>query len=99
MTSYNSTIIEEDNLPQTIIPSYAETLEITIDYLKEQLEIKDSKIKQLKNKCCICLSSESEYIFTFCGHYCLCHECNTIYSNEMCPKCRTISKCIKVFKK
>lgn len=85
MTSYNCTIVDEDEYNNEY-------------YLKQLLNIKSYKIHQLKNECCICLTNESTHIFVGCGHYCICKNCNNIYINNMCPKCKVISKRIKVYK-
>jgi len=86
MTSYNLTIVDEDEFNTQKFDS------------NEQLILKNLKIQQLKNDCCICLSRECEYTFTNCGHYCLCSECNDRYDSNICPKCTTISTRIKIFK-
>ena len=93
---FNCTIIDEElyNKYELANINY---LSLNIDNLKQQLKIKNEKIKELKNECCICLEKTSTFLFINCGHYCICNLCNDKYINNMCPKCRKISNRIKVY--
>lgn len=48
------------------------------------------------NLCVICFINEKTKIFTKCGHYCVCNECEAKLNNK-CPICRTIGETITVY--
>ncbi|CAK0872208.1 unnamed protein product [Prorocentrum cordatum] len=43
--------------------------------------------------CCICLSAQSEWAFTPCGHRCVCRLCgiSAVRTDRRCPICRAVS--------
>ena len=59
------------------------------------------KKPSLKNECMICISKESEVIFSPCGHKCICIDCYKDPKHQLktCPYCRRniLSAVEKVF--
>jgi hypothetical protein len=52
------------------------------------------------DECCVCLDAPKQFMFTPCGHRCVCETCasDVMRTTKECPMCRAAASCIfKVF--
>jgi len=69
------------------------------------LRERDKELKEIqeKNRCVICLNSDSNILYKTCNHCCVCETCSRglIENDDMkCPICRlafTLGDCIKIY--
>ncbi|KAG2499345.1 hypothetical protein HYH03_002920 [Edaphochlamys debaryana] len=47
--------------------------------------------------CVVCFDRDAEFVYTRCGHLCVCEECMARVG-EVCPMCRASSRFIRVFR-
>ena len=60
----------------------------SIDMGRNEIKIKNDKLKKELSKCCICYENNVNVIFLPCGHICCCENCTL--SIIKCPLCREL---------
>ena len=68
--------------------------------LRRQELFETREVQQVTDECCVCLDASKQFMFTPCGHRCVCKTCasDIMRTTKECPICRAAASCIiKVF--